>query len=88
MEQNSAKNFFFDVVNVDVELDNLDLAFNNYKIINLTDIHIGQWLNPEYLDGVVDCVNTLKPDMITLTGDYVSCILDDYKEELKRSLKN
>ena len=24
---------FFDVVNVDVELDNLGLAFNNYKII-------------------------------------------------------
>ncbi len=78
---------FFDVVNVDVELDNLDLAFNNYKIINLTDIHIGQWLNPEYLDGVVDYVNTLKPDMITLTGDYVSYILDDYKEDLKRSFK-
>ena len=73
---------FFDVVNVDVELDNLGLAFNNYKIINLTDIHIGQWLNPEYLDGVVEYVNTLKPDMITLTGDYVSYILEGYETDL------
>ena len=78
---------FFDVVNVDVELDNLGLAFNNYKIINLTDIHIGQWLNPEYLDGVVEYVNTLKPDMITLTGDYVSYILEGYETDLKKSFK-
>ncbi len=78
---------FFDVVNVDVELDNLGLAFNNYKIINLTDIHIGQWLNPEYLDGVVEYVNTLKPDMITLTGDYVSYILESYETDLKKSFK-
>ena len=75
---------FFDVVN---ELNNLDLAFNNYKIINLTDIHIGQWLNPEYLEGVVEYVNTLKPDMITLTGDYVSYILEGYEEDLKKSFK-
>lgn len=78
---------FFDVVNFDIELNNLDLAFNNYKIINLTDIHIGQWLNPEYLEGVVEYVNTLKPDMITLTGDYVSYILEGYEEDLKKSFK-
>ena len=78
---------FSDVVNVDIELNNLDLAFNNYKIINLTDIHIGQWLNPEYLEGVVEYVNTLKPDMITLTGDYVSYILEGYEEDLKKSFK-
>lgn len=79
---------FFDVVNVDIELDNLDFSFNNYKIINLTDIHIGQWLTPEYLDGVVDYVNTLNPDLITLTGDYVSYILEGYEKDLERSFKN
>lgn len=78
---------FFDVVNVDIELDNLDFSFNNYKIINLTDIHIGQWLTPEYLDGVVDYVNTLNPDLITLTGDYVSYILEGYEKDLERSFK-
>ena len=78
---------FFDVVNVDVELNNLDFEFNNYKIINLTDIHIGQWLTPKYLDGVVDYVNTLNPDLITLTGDYVSYILDGYEKDLENSFK-
>ncbi len=78
---------YFDVVNVDIELNKLDYEFNNYKIINLTDIHIGQWLTPEYLEGVVDYVNTLNPDLITLTGDYVSYILDDYENDLEKSFK-
>ena len=78
---------YFDVVDVDIELDNLDFEFNNYKIINLTDIHIGQWLTPEYLDGVVDYVNTLNPDLITLTGDYVSYILEGYEKDLEKSFK-
>ncbi len=78
---------YFDVVDVDIELDNLDFEFNNYKIINLTDIHIGQWLTPEYLDGVVDYVNTLNPDLITLTGDYVSYILKGYEKDLEKSFK-
>ena len=78
---------YFDVVNVDIELNNLDYEFNNYKIINLTDIHIGQWLTPEYLEGVVDYVNTLNPDLITLTGDYVSYILDSYENDLEKSFK-
>ena len=78
---------YFDVVDVDIELDNLDFEFNNYKIINLTDIHIGQWLTPEYLEGVVDYVNTLNPDLITLTGDYVSYILKGYEKDLEKSFK-
>ena len=78
---------YFDVVNVDIELNNLDYEFNNYKIINLTGIHIGQWLTPEYLEGVVDYVNTLNPDLITLTGDYVSYILDSYENDLEKSFK-
>ena len=60
-----------ELINVDIELDNLDWVFHNYKIINLTDIHIGQWIQPEYLDNLVEYINTLNSDMIVLTGDYV-----------------
>ena len=52
-----------ELINVDIELDNLDWVFHNYKIINLTDIHIGQWIQPEYLDNLVEYINTLNSDM-------------------------
>ena len=81
------KEKLFDLVYVDVKLDKITPAFQNYKIINLTDIHIGQWISPDYLDGVVDYVNSLNPDIITLTGDYVSYILEGYEDALLDSFK-
>lgn len=76
-----------EVVEVDIELDNIGWDFNNYKILNLCDIHLGQWVNPEYLDSLVDYVNTLNYDLITLTGDYVSYIIEGYDDALKDSFK-
>ena len=76
-----------DVVEVDIELNNLGWDFHNYRILNLTDIHLGQWVTPEYLDELIDYVNTLNYDVATLTGDYVSYIIDGYEDSLKDSLK-
>lgn len=81
------KEKLFDLINVDVKLDKITPTFHNYKIINLTDIHIGQWVSPDYLDGIVDYVNSLNPDIITLTGDYVSYILEGYEDALLDSFK-
>ncbi len=76
-----------DLVEIDIALDNLGWNFNNYKILNLTDIHLGQWINPKYLDSLIDYVNTLNIDLITLTGDYFSYNIYDYEECLENSLK-
>ena len=76
-----------DLVDIDIALNNLGWNFSNYKILNLTDIHLGQWINPEYLDELIDYVNTLNFDLITLTGDYFSYNLDDYDKSLEKSLK-
>lgn len=76
-----------DLVEVDIELDNLGWNFHNYRILNLTDIHLGQWINPEYLDDLIDYVNTLNYDIVTLTGDYVSYVIDGYDTALSKSLK-
>ena len=77
-----------DVVEVDIELDNLGWNFHNYRILNLCDIHLGQWINPEYLDDLIDYVNTLNYDIVTLTGDYVSYVIDEYDKALEKSLSH
>jgi predicted MPP superfamily phosphohydrolase len=74
-----------DLVEVDIELDNLGWNFHNFRILNLTDIHLGQWINPEYLNDLIDYINTLNYDLITLTGDYVSYVIDGYDKALKES---
>ena len=70
-----------------ITLPDLGKNFVNYRILNLTDVHLGQWVNPEYLSDLIDYVNTLNFDLATLTGDYFSYILDGYEDSLKDSFK-
>jgi hypothetical protein len=76
-----------DLVEIDIELDGLGWNFHNFRILNLCDIHLGQWINPKYLDELIDYVNTLNVDLITLTGDYFSYNFEDYKKHLETSFK-
>lgn len=75
-----------DLVEINIELDNLGWGFHNYRILNLSDIHLGQWINPDYLDDLIEYVNGLNFDISTLTGDYFSYILSDFDECLEKSL--
>ncbi len=76
-----------DLVEVNIGLNNLGKNFHNYRILNLCDVHLGQWINPKYLDELIDYVNTLNYDLVTLTGDYFSYILDGYDNALEKSFK-
>lgn len=76
-----------EVVEIDITIDNLGWNFNNLRILNLTDIHLGQWINPEYLDKLIDYVNTLNVDLVTLTGDYFSYVTKGYEQSLQDSFK-
>jgi len=77
----------FELIPIDVKIPGLNPVFHNYKIINLSDIHLGQWITPNHLEGIVDLVNLQKPDMITITGDFVSYLIDEVEKPLERSLK-
>lgn len=77
----------FQVEHVEVTIPGLDPSFHNYRLANLSDIHLGQWITPEHLNGVIDILNNEKPDSITITGDFVSYILDDVAFDLENSLK-
>ena len=61
--------------------------FDNYRIVHITDIHIGQWITPERLNGIVNIINSLNPDMIALTGDYVSYQAEGYLDILESAFK-
>lgn len=76
----------FEIVPLTIETDKIDQEFDNYKIVHITDIHLGQWITKEKLDGVVEMINKLEPDTIVLTGDYLSYQVDQYLEELQDSL--
>lgn len=59
------------VVNVDVPISGLPAALHGYSIVQISDIHVGPTIKHNYLDAIVNKVNTLKPDLIAVTGDLV-----------------
>ncbi len=70
-----------------IEIKNLGSAFDGYRIVHLTDLHVGQWLSLEKLAGVVNLVNQQKPDLLLMTGDYVSYEVVNIAEDMVASLK-
>jgi uncharacterized protein len=77
----------FQVEEVEVIIPSLDPVYDGYRLANISDIHLGQWITAEHLEGVINLVNQEKPDSVTITGDFVSYILDDFAEDLENSLK-
>jgi predicted MPP superfamily phosphohydrolase len=53
-------------------LDSLPSAFHGLRVVQISDIHHGLFLPKEWLSEVVSLANRLKPDIIALTGDFVT----------------
>ena len=60
-----------DVRSVEIPLKDLPLALDGFRIAQVTDIHASSLLREEWVRAVVDKTNTLKPDLILLTGDMI-----------------
>ena len=61
-----------EVTQTEVRLAGLPEVFEGLKIVQLSDIHMDAYTEPFYLERVMAKVNELQPDMVMLTGDYVS----------------
>lgn len=61
-----------EVRHVELAFDDLPEAFDGYRLVQLSDLHLGS-LPDGMLRRVVDSVNALKPDLIVFTGDMMNC---------------
>ncbi len=57
---------------VRMKLSRLPKEFNGFRIAQLSDIHIGPFMTSADVRHVVEMTNALKPDLIVLTGDYIT----------------
>ena len=52
--------------------DNVPTAFNGYKIVHISDLHLSSLASsPAFLQRVIDAINAQQPDLICFTGDFV-----------------
>ena len=55
-----------------IRLARLPKAFAGFRIAQLSDIHIGPFMTEDQIRKYVRIANDLKPDLIALTGDFVT----------------
>jgi predicted MPP superfamily phosphohydrolase len=61
-----------EIVPLELRLPRLHPAFDGYKLVQFSDIHLGTGMTPDHLARVVELVNAQQPDTIALTGDFVT----------------
>jgi uncharacterized protein len=59
------------VVKVELAMVGLPAALEGFTIVQISDIHVGPTIKQRYVEGIVEAVNRLKPDLVAITGDLV-----------------
>jgi len=55
-----------------IQLPRLPRALDGFRIVQLSDLHHSPFTSREQIERAVETANSLQPDIVALTGDYVS----------------
>ena len=64
--------FMIAVERQEIFLRRLPKTLDRFRIVHLSDLHYGPMVDPRHLQRAIDIANELRPDMMVLTGDYIS----------------
>lgn len=77
-----------EVNRVDIVSSKIPEAFNGYRIVQFSDLHVGTWGNDKsFVRKLVSEINALHPDLIIFSGDIVNRRTDElypFLEELSK----
>lgn len=67
---------------VRVKIDGLPAAFEGFRIVQLTDVHVGPLIRRRFVESLVARVRDLEPDLVAITGDLVDGSVADLADEV------
>jgi len=67
-----AEPFMLAIERQQIYLRRLPMALDGLRIVHLSDLHYGPLTDSRHLERAVRVANELRPDLIALTGDYIS----------------
>lgn len=77
---------WLEVRRVRLSLPRLDARFHGYRLAQISDLHLGDWLDRTQLEEVVALVNKQQPDLIAITGDFVTHHAESFATDLVAAL--
>ncbi len=76
--------FNYQIRRVRIKLPNLPESFRGFKIVQISDIHIGSFVSAKPLKTAFAMVAEQKPDVILFTGDLVNNLAEEAEEFLEQ----
>src|SRR5207247_7352209 len=70
------------VVRVTVPIADLPSDLAGFRILQLSDLHIGPTIRRPFVDAVVDRANALRPDLVAVTGDVADGLVPALREHV------
>jgi predicted MPP superfamily phosphohydrolase len=61
-----------DITHHCIPLPGLHPQLQDYRLVQISDFHIGTWITAQHLHEVVELVNQQQPDLVAITGDFVT----------------
>jgi len=61
----------FSIETVHLKLPRLPHAFSGLRIAQISDIHMGSWMNLDRFQQVADLILAQEPDLLLITGDFL-----------------
>jgi len=58
-------------VDVEIPIEGLPAAFDGFRIVQLSDLHVGAGVPESLIQDAVECANEARPDLIVVTGDFI-----------------
>lgn len=77
---------WIDINYVQLNLPHLASDFNGYRIVQITDIHVDRQTKIQHLNRIFRIVNQQKPDLIAITGDFITRRQIKFIPKLKATL--
>ncbi len=77
----------FKLTTVEILVKDLPREFEGYKILQLSDMHLGSFATTRPVNKILDIIKAQNPDLILFTGDLVNFTTQEalrFEEELKR----
>lgn len=65
-----------EVMSLRLALPSLAPEFDDYRVVQISDIHMDRWMTRVRLAEIVGLINKQKPNLIAITGDFVNYVSD------------
>ena len=81
----------FKTKNINLKLENWSSKLKDFKIVQISDLHLGSFSSVKKLEEVVEIINNEKADLVVFTGDLVNNFHDEalpYISTLKKIKSN